>query len=171
MRRTAGWSVLAVTALEIAALALTCRFIGGRRSQGDLAQAQPVAKHVRPDEAPLPQTPVQETPQSEREPLTFLETDGEAADEYYRAVDVSGELIVAFYADGRVRLTGPERGFAGILQDGQADLLDVTDNTWSELFVRATPEGGRQLELRGGVYGGRIFACEPIAAPASHLSA
>ena len=166
MRRTAGWSVLAVTALEIAALALTCRFMGRQRSQPDVAQAQPVAQHVPFEEAPL-----QEAPQAERQPVTFLEADGDAADEYYRAVDASGELIASFYGDGRVRLTGADRGFAGILQDGQADLLDVTDNTWCELFVRATPQGGRQLELRGGVYDGRIFACERIAAPAPHLSA
>jgi hypothetical protein len=171
MRRTAGWSVLAITALEIAALALTSRFMGRQRSQPDVAQAQPVEHQPPLDEAPSQEPPLQETPQAEREPAMFLETDGDAADEYYRALDASGELLAAFYADGRVRLTGPERGFAGILQNGQADLLDVTDNTWSELFVRATPEGVRQLELRGGVYDGRIFACERIAAPASHLSA
>ena len=167
MRRTAGWSVLAVTALEIAALALINRFMGGQASQGDAAQSQPVAAQSQPV---APQVPFEEAP-PQREQVTFLEADGDAAAEYYRAVDASGELIAAFYADGRVRLTGAERGFAGILQDGQADLLDVTDNTWCELFVRATPQGGRQLELRGGVYDGRIFACERTAAPASHLSA
>lgn len=153
MRRTAGWSVLAITALELGALALTCRLIG-RDHHAGVPEVQP-----RVPQAPPPA----------REPaldaVALLATDEEAADEYYRASDVSGELVAAFYADGRVRLTGPQRAFAGILQDGQADMLDVTDNTWSELFVRSTPQGDKQLELRGGVYGGRIFTCERIAAP------
>jgi zona occludens toxin (predicted ATPase) len=82
--------------------------------------------------------------------------------QYYRAVDESGEVLAAFYADGRVRIAGDRYRFAGIVQNGRADLLEIADNTWSELFVRETPEGRLQLELRGGPYGARVLTCEPF---------
>jgi hypothetical protein len=81
---------------------------------------------------------------------------------YYRAHDESGEMLAGFYADGRVRLADAQHRLAGIVQNGRADLLEIADNTWSELFVRVTPEGRLQLELRGGPYDARVFTCDQL---------
>jgi hypothetical protein len=101
-------------------------------------------------------------PQQETTPQDFLtESAGENA-RYYRAIDESGELLAGFYSDGRVRLADDAHRLAGMVQNGRADLLEIADNTWSELFVRMTPEGKLQLELRDGPYGGRVFTCESV---------
>jgi hypothetical protein len=71
-------------------------------------------------------------------------------------------VLAAFYSDGRVRLAGEQRRFAGMLQNGRADLLELDANTWSEVFVRETPTGTIQLELRGGPYDAHVLTCETL---------
>ncbi len=81
---------------------------------------------------------------------------------YYRAFDQQGQVLTGFYSDGRVRVADSEHRLAGIVEGGRAHLLDVSNDTWSELFVRETPAGALQLEMRDGPYEGRILACEPL---------
>lgn len=159
MPRPAGWAVLAIKALELSSLALISRLLNGRT----------IPQHVEPPSAVKPVEP-QPDPAPADIPATVLKSEDEPA-RYYRAADEAGEVVVAFFDDGRIRLTGAEHSFAGILQDGQADLLDLDDNTWSEVFVRSTPQGQLQLEVRGGAFHGRILTCEPIARPHAVIDA
>lgn len=154
--RSHGWSVLAETALELAALALVLHAMDLAR--GASAEPKPAApKHDSPP-TPAPAAQVAPTPT----PLEFI-TEGESAGaKYYRANDEHSEILAGFYADGRVRLAGGAHRFAGALENGRADLLDVANNLWSELFVRVTPDDRIQLELRGGPYDARVFTCEPF---------
>jgi hypothetical protein len=168
--RAKGWSVLAITALEITTLALVSRLLEGdgklasassaavRQAHRDtIEQCHPERVEGQPSEVEAPVQPQQETT-----PQDFLtESAGENA-RYYRAIDESGELLAGFYGDGRVRLADDAHRLAGMVQNGRADLLEIADNTWSELFVRMTPEGKLQLELRDGPYGGRVFTCESV---------
>ena len=109
---------------------------------------------------------VDETPaivdESLTDPQPFLEDAAGEDAQFYRAQDAEGAVLAGFYADGRVRLAGGRHRLAGILQNGRADLLEIADNTWSELFVRQTPEGRIQLELRGGPFDTRVLTCEPL---------
>ncbi len=50
-----------------------------------------------------------------------------------------------------------------MVQGGRAELIDLTDNTWSEVYVRTTPEGTLQLELHAAASASRILTCEAIA--------
>ncbi len=71
-------------------------------------------------------------------------------------------MLAAFYGDGRVRLADREHRFAGMVSNSRADLLEIDDNTWSELLVRESPEGRLQLELRGGPFDARVLTCEAV---------
>ena len=42
------------------------------------------------------------------------------------------------------------------------DLLELQRNEWSEVFLRVTPTGRMQLELRGGPYDAHVLTCEPL---------
>jgi len=87
---------------------------------------------------------------------------GDAETSYYRARDGEGLMYAGLYSDGRVRLADNTRSFAGIVQNGHAHLLQIETEDWCEMFVRATPAGVLQLELRDGPYDGRILTCEPL---------
>lgn len=153
-----------MTALELAALTLVSRFLGNdaQRTPTSSTIAQPARDTVSAAQEPAEELPAQ-TPSIQIDPQTFLtESAGENA-QYYRAVDAAGEVLAGFYADGRVRLADEGHRLAGILQNGRADLLEIADNTWSELFVRETPEGAMQLELRGGPFDARVLMCELTA--------
>lgn len=96
-------------------------------------------------------------------PLDFLKEAGDAQARYYRASDEQGvEVLAGFYADGRVRLADAERRYAGMVVNGHADLLDIANNAWSELFLSVTPSGRMQLELRGGPYDAHVLTCEAL---------
>ena len=96
-------------------------------------------------------------------PFDFLrESAGDDA-RYYTASDDRGiEVLAGFYADGRVRLADGDKRFAGMLENGHADLLDLANNAWSELFLSVTPAGRMQLELRGGPYDAHVLTCEAL---------
>jgi len=135
-----------MTALELTALALVSRLLARETAPRAPQAVTEIARDV-PD-------PV--------DPQTFL-TDGAGEDaHYYRAHDGSGEVLAGFYADGRVRLADRQHRLAGIVQNGHADLLEIADNTWSEFFVRETPEGRLQVEFRGGPYDARVLMCDPL---------
>jgi len=96
-------------------------------------------------------------------PIEFITESADRGARYYRAAGEGAELVAAFYSDGRVRLADTQQHrFAGMLQANHADLLDLATNQWSELFVRVTPAGSMQLELRGGPYDARVLSCEPL---------
>lgn len=154
MARSHGWSVLAEKALELSALALVVRAIAPGRAKSRNAAAEPVPEP--------PRRTVASEAAAAPSALEFItEGDGDGAT-YYHAADAVGEIYAGFYADGRVRLAGGAHRFAGVVQSGHAELLDVANNLWSELFVRVAPDGRVQLELRGGPYDARIFTCEAL---------
>jgi hypothetical protein len=96
-----------------------------------------------------------------RSALQFLTENTDNTTQLYRASDESGlELLAAFLPDGRVRIAdnGTHR-FAGMLENGRADLLDIANNEWSELFLHVHPNGQTQFELRGGPYDAHVFTC------------
>lgn len=97
------------------------------------------------------------------EPVDFITESADEGARYYRAADDTIELLAGFYSDGRVRLTDAQhRRFAGMLQGSHADLLELDNNEWSEVFLRTTPTGRMQLELRGGPYDSRVLTCETL---------
>lgn len=97
-------------------------------------------------------------------PQAFIKESAGEDTRYYRASDDRGALLYAgFYADGRVRLANDEHRFAGMVSNGRADLLDIENNAWSELFLSVTPSGQMQLELRGGPYDARVLTCDKVA--------
>ena len=103
-----------------------------------------------------------EREQQPSQPIEFIKESGDEDATYYRACDETAELLAAFYSDGRVRLADAQHRFAGMLQSGHADLLELDNNQWSELFVHTTPAGSIQLELRGGPYDARVLTCETL---------
>jgi hypothetical protein len=167
MARSHGWSVLAEKALELAALALSVRFM----------QSPPQMRHGEPRVLPAAQdeqagaageivaagevVAAGETGAA-ADPLAFIKETQEPGTRYYRAHDDRGELLAAFYSGGRVRIASAQRRYAGVVNGGHADLLDVENNAWSEVFVRTTPDDRVKLELRGGVDDARILTCEPL---------
>ncbi len=157
MRRAPGWTRLAGIALELAALAFAGYVVMDRRGcavPGDRAAPPP-----RPE--PAPQTTPREQAQPRRS--VFIIESADSGARYYRAADDAVDLVAGFYSDGRVRLADAKhRRFAGMLQGNHADLLELEGNQWSEVFVRTTPAGGMQLELRGGPYDARVLTCEPL---------
>jgi hypothetical protein len=95
--------------------------------------------------------------------LQFLTENTDTTTRLYRASDETGlELLAAFLPDGRVRIadTSAHR-FAGMIENGRADLLDIANNEWSELFLHQNPNGETQFELRGGPYDARVLTCRP----------
>lgn len=108
-----------------------------------------------------------ETPQPEpmlSEPMDFISECADDGARYYRASADGVELLAGFYSDGRLRLADSQnRRFAGMLQGSHADLLEVDNNEWSEVFLRVTPTGRMQLELRGGPYDARVLTCESFS--------
>ena len=96
-------------------------------------------------------------------PLGFLEEPGDDDARFYRATDGAVEVLAAFYGDGRVRIADSQnRRFAGMVSNAHADLLDIANNAWSELFLRTAPDGRIQLELRGGPYDAHVLTCEAL---------
>jgi hypothetical protein len=95
----------------------------------------------------------------------FITDEADEGARYYRASDSDVELVAGFYSDGRIRLTDAQRRrFAGMLQGSHADLLELASNEWSEVFLRVTPTGRMQLELRGGPYDTHVLTCESFDA-------
>lgn len=156
-----------MTALELTALALVTRIIGVEEPRR-LARGEPPAhpapadtsairgaSHAQDDNASVDAQAV-----PAEDPVDFIKEYADEEARYYRATDESGEMLAAFYSDGRVRLADRAHRFAGMVENGHADLLEIADNTWSELFVSVTPEGRLQMELRGGPFDTRVFMCE-----------
>ncbi len=115
---------------------------------------------LRPE--PAPQPPPARNPW-EMPPRDFLAEISDEGANYYRATDGTMELVAGLYSDGRIRLAdGDGRRFAGALIGGHADILEVQHNDWSEVFLRVTPTGRMQLELRGGPYDSHVLTCEPL---------
>ena len=120
-----------------------------------------VAEESSPAPEPSAQTPPDQP--TATEPVDFIDEPGDAGARYYRAVSEGVELLAGFYSDGRIRLADSQNHrFAGLLQASHADLLELDDNQWSEVFVRSAPDGTMQLELRGGPYDARVLTCEPF---------
>jgi hypothetical protein len=159
MARSHGWSVLAEKALELAALALSVRVM--ERSEASPRSVVPSLPAENVEPLLCHAEPVEARPSSE--PLAFIKETPIAGTRYYRASDDRGEVFAAFYSDGRVRIASTQRRYAGVVDGGQADLLDVENSGWSRLFVRTTPEGRVQIELRGGADDARILTCDEIA--------
>jgi hypothetical protein len=164
---TPGWTKLAGPALELAALAFGSFAM-------DLANGSP----PKPKASPKPQAPVPPpsppsapvsavsappAPKRESGPRDFLFEIADEGANYYRASDATAELVAGLYSDGRIRLADSDgRRFAGALIGGHADLLELQRNDWSEVFLRVTPTGRMQLELRGGPYDGHVLTCEAL---------
>jgi hypothetical protein len=109
--------------------------------------------------------PPEEQPTSERvfsEPIEFIRETADEGARYFRALDTEVELLAGFYSDGRMRLASGHRRFAGMVENGRADLLDLDNNQWSEVLVHETPSGRMQLELRGGPYDAHVLTCEQL---------
>jgi hypothetical protein len=119
---------------------------------------------VPPAEPEAPVKPAQRLePKREAGPQGFLFEITDEGANYYRASDATAELVAGLYSDGRIRLADSGgRRFAGALIGGHADLLELQRNEWSEVFLRVTPTGRMQLELRGGPYDGHVLTCEPL---------
>lgn len=129
------------------------------------AVVTPAAVAIEPEvEVPSPQ-PFISAPAAHvsTDPVVFIKEHADANARLYRARDEQGTMYAGFYADGRVRVADGNHCFAGVVQNGHAHLLQIDGEQWSELFVRMTPSGALQLELRDGPYDGRVLACEPIA--------
>lgn len=156
---------MAGIALELGALAFIGYVLMGRDDQNRLRASE----ESRPTCEPTPEPPAQ-TRAAEpvlTEPVDFIAEPGDARARYYRAVSEGVELIAGFYSDGRIRLADSQNHrFAGLLQGSHADLLELDNNQWSEVFVRSAPDGSMQLELRGGPYDARVLTCEPSTSSA-----
>lgn len=95
--------------------------------------------------------------------LEFLRGADDAQARFYRASDEQIQLLVAFLSDGRVRLIDADgRRFAGMLETEKADLIEISSNEWSRVFVSATPDGRTQLELQGGPHDTHVLICEAL---------
>jgi hypothetical protein len=163
---TPGWTKLAGPALELAALAFgTFAMDLASGSSPKTAPKRetppPRAPQAKPAPAPKPATLAREA--WEMKPRDFLAEIIDEGANHYRASDGTVELIAGLYSDGRIRLADQDgRRFAGALIGGHADLLELQRNEWSEVFLRVTPTGRMQLELRGGPYDAHVLTCEPL---------
>lgn len=180
MRRVPGWIRLAGIALELTALAYIGYVVMGRSErskprylgrpsipQDDTgAAARDTNADARDTNAVGPDATATATEPAREErvakPMEFIRESADEGTRFYRALDETGEVLAGFYADGRVRLADGRHRFAGMLQSGRADLLEIDNKQWSELFVRTTPTGRMQLELRGGPYDARVLTCETL---------
>jgi hypothetical protein len=154
---TPGWAKLTGPALELAALAFGSFAM-------ELANGSAPKPKTEPKPPVAPGKPVQPTqPKREAGPQDFLFEIADEGANYYRASDATAELVAGLYSDGRIRLADSGgRRFAGALIGGHADLLELQRNEWSEVFLRVTPTGRMQLELRGGPYDAHVLTCEPL---------
>jgi hypothetical protein len=157
---TPGWTKLAGPALELAALA----FGSFAMELANGSAPKPKAPQKPQAPAPEPAAPVKPwQPEREAGPQDFLFEIADEGANYYRASDATAELVAGLYSDGRIRLADSDgRRFAGALIGGHADLLELQRNEWSEVFLRVTPTGRMQLELRGGPYDAHVLTCEPL---------
>jgi len=160
---TPGWTKLAGPALELAALAFGSFAMELANGSAPKPKASPERRvpAAEPAAAVRPVQPVQ----SKREsgPQDFLFEIPDEGANFYRASDATAELVAGLYSDGRIRLADSGgRRFAGALIGGHADLLELQRNEWSEVFLRVTPTGRMQLELRGGPYDAHVLTCEPL---------
>ena len=186
MRRAPGWIRLAGIALELTALAYIAYVLMDRDDETAEApddrvtlryrRAAEVSKpeesadgprylgHAEPVLSGVEAIPRHDTGASDHgDPLAFIREPADAGARYYRASAGSTEILAATYGDGRIRLADAQnRHFAGLLQGNRADVLQLDDNTWSEVFVRVTPTGRMQLEMRGGPYDARVFTCDSL---------
>ena len=182
MARAPGWTKLAGTALELAALAFAAFVM--ELARGDTTRQKPPrtppprAPRPQPQPPPAPSQQPQPPPAPRAEPVAqtaparepwelrprdFLTDIHDEGANYYRASDDSVQLVAGLYSDGRIRLADESgRRFAGALIAGHADLLELRNNEWSEVFLRVTPTGRMQLELRGGPYDSHVLTCEPL---------
>lgn len=137
-----------------------------QRARGPEPALSPVEAIPQDDIAPTPAA-ASETPEPQpvlSEPMDFISESADAGARYYRAIADGIEVLAGFYSDGRLRLADSQnRRFAGMLQGSHADLLEVDNNEWSEVFLRVTPTGRMQLELRGGPYDARVLTCESFS--------
>lgn len=164
MRRAPGWIRLAGIALELGALAFLGYVVMAREDSGYASPSMPQdATPAVPDESPAAHVDSPAAEKDTPDPLQFISDAGDRGARYYRAADDGMEIIAGFYSDGRVRLSDAQnRRFAGMLDGPHADLLDLENNQWSEVFLRETPGGQIQLELRGGPYDAHVLTCEPF---------
>lgn len=144
---------LAGIALELGALAFAGYVVMQRRGARRLSEPPPLPPEpVTPGAVPV-------------KPVEFIADEADEGARYYRAAGGGAELVAGFYSDGRVRLADEQnRRFAGVLQGSHADLLELDTNRWSEVFLRVTPTGRMQLELRGGPYDAHVLTCESFEA-------
>jgi len=177
VKRAPGWIRLVGIGLELSALAFIAYVLMG--DEGAAAAEAPrflgdasIPQHdtAAPDEPTSEPVfnaaqPPLEQPTTERlhlQPMDFIVESADGGARYYRAGDSEVEVLAGFYSDGRMRLASPHRRFAGMLENGRADLLEIDSNQWSEVFVRETPSGTMQLELRGGPYDAHVLTCETL---------
>jgi len=162
VQRAPGWTRLAGIALELSALAFVTHVVMQREQRGNRAlftRAVPPQAPAQPQDTPVP------SGQGVPEPSAFIIDPADNGARYYRAASGDAQMLAAFYSDGRLRLADSHNHrLAGMLQNNHADLLDLSSNSWSEIFVHLTPAGAVQLELRGGPYDSRVLTCEPFAA-------
>jgi hypothetical protein len=156
---------LAGIALEVAALA----FLGYVLMDEDDAPRYLGRPSIPRDDAAATAPPAAEpaatalTETVSSEPMDFITESADSGARYYRASGSGVEMFAGFYSDGRLRLVDPQnRRFAGLVQGGHADLLQLDNNQWSEVLVSTTPSGTIQLELRGGPYDARVLTCENL---------
>lgn len=156
---------MAGIALELGALAFIGYIVMARDDERRGGLWYRAAEESRPTPEATPE-PAAQTPAAEpvrTEPVNFIAEPGDAGARYYRAVSEGADLVGGFYSDGRIRLADSQkRRFAGLLQGNHADLLELGDNRWSEVFVRLAPDGTMQLEMRGGPYDARVLTCQPL---------
>ena len=96
-------------------------------------------------------------------PRDFLFEIADEGANFYRAFDSTADVVAGLYSDGRIRIADMDgRRFAGALIGGHADVLELQHNEWSEVYLRVTPTGRMQLEMRGGPYNGHVLTCEPL---------
>lgn len=147
---------MAGIALELGALAFLA-YVVMRRTEPEQQMSPRFSRSAQAPDA----EPVEARSEDTAEPMDFITESADEGARYYRALSEDVELIAGFYSDGRVRLADSQnRRFAGMLQGSHADLLEIDNNQWSEVFLRVTPTGRMQLELRGGPYDARVLTCE-----------
>lgn len=144
--------------LELAALAYAVYLVMERPEKRRTEQAPLAAREKAPQER-QPRAVHDDAPEAD---LAFLTESADEATRYYRAGDGAIDVIAAFYADGRLRLADAQHRFAGMLQGNHADVLELGTNKWIEVFVRVTPTGRMQLELRGGAYDTHVLTCASL---------
>jgi hypothetical protein len=149
--------------LELSALGFIAHVVTGR-DDGRAAEApRALGGSFDTFAPPIAEVPLEEQPSRERvvfQPMDFIVESADEGARYYRAGDSDVELLAGFYSDGRMRLASAHHRFAGMLENGRADLLELDTSEWSEAFVHETPSGTLQVELRGGPYDAHVLTCE-----------